>query len=52
MWKRFKGGKQGTLWYYRQVVKILRARGPEYLVAELDRVVTELEDATKQAKDK
>ena len=52
VWTRFKGGKQGTLWYYRQVAKILRARGPEYLVAELDRVVTELEDATKQAKDK
>jgi GTP pyrophosphokinase len=52
VWSRFKGGKQGTLWYYRQVAKILRAKGPEYLVAELDRVVSELEDATKQTKRK
>ena len=42
LWKRFKGGKQGTLWYYREVGKILRRKGPKKLAAELDRVVREL----------
>jgi len=40
---RFKGGKKGTIWYYREVVRILRRKGPRALVRELDRVVTELE---------
>ncbi|MGA7917192.1 MAG: HD domain-containing protein [Candidatus Acidiferrales bacterium] len=47
LWKRFKGGKQGTLWYYREVAKILRGRGPKALAAELDRVVRELTRAAK-----
>jgi (p)ppGpp synthase/HD superfamily hydrolase len=42
LWKRFKGGKRGTLWYYREVAKILRRKGPKELAAELDRVVKEL----------
>ena len=42
LWKRFKGGKQGTLWYYREVGKILRRKGPKELAAELERVVREL----------
>ena len=40
---RFKGGKKGTIWYYREVARILRRKGPRTLVRELDRVVTELE---------
>ena len=40
---RFKGGKKGTIWYYREVARILRRKGPRALVRELDRVVTELE---------
>lgn len=47
LWKRFKGGKQGTLWYYREVAKILRGKGPKELAAELDRVVRELTRAAK-----
>ena len=47
LWKRFKGGKQGTLWYYREVAKILRGKGPKALAAELDRVVRELTRAAK-----
>ena len=47
LWKRFKGGKQGTLWYYREVGKILRRKGPKELAAELDRVVRELTRAAR-----
>lgn len=42
VWSRFKGGKNGTIWYYEEVVKILRRTGPAELVAELDGVVEEL----------
>jgi (p)ppGpp synthase/HD superfamily hydrolase len=42
VWARFKGGKKGTLWYYDQVAKILRIKGPRDLVNELNRVVAEL----------
>ena len=41
---RFKGGKQGTLWYYRELVQAFRGRGkPRRLTDELERVVSELE---------
>jgi (p)ppGpp synthase/HD superfamily hydrolase len=42
LWKRFKGGKTGTLWYYDQVLSILRRRGPHELAGDLERVVREL----------
>jgi (p)ppGpp synthase/HD superfamily hydrolase len=43
LWPIFKGGKEGTLWYYRSLVEAFRAAGSGRLVDELDRVVTELE---------
>lgn len=41
-WSRFKGGRDGTLWYYRSLVETFRETGSP-LLEELDRVVTELE---------
>jgi (p)ppGpp synthase/HD superfamily hydrolase len=43
LWRRFNGGREGTLWFYRAMVEALRAGGPSPLVEELDRVVSELE---------
>ena len=43
VWKRFRGGREGTLWYYRSLVDAFRAAGGNRLVDELDRVVAELE---------
>ena len=43
LWSRFNGGREGTLWYYRQLVEAFRARGRPVLVAELDATVSELE---------
>src|SRR5215210_385876 len=42
LWKRFNGGKDGTLWYYRAVIDALPDENP--IVAELGRVVGNLED--------
>ena len=43
IWVRFKGGKDGTLWYYRTLVETFRAKGTTPLVEELARVVADLE---------
>jgi GTP pyrophosphokinase len=43
VWARFRGGKAGTLWYYRALLTAYRAAGTDPLVEELDRTVTELE---------
>jgi len=43
IWSRFKGGKEGTLWYYRSLADALRSAGPSPLVDELDVAVGELE---------
>jgi (p)ppGpp synthase/HD superfamily hydrolase len=47
VWERFKGGKDGTLWYYRAVVEAFISRGTTPLIAELERVVLELEQLVK-----
>jgi hypothetical protein len=49
VWERFTGGKDGTLWYYRELVKTFRALGADAVVEELDRVVGEIEVLAGQA---
>lgn len=51
-WARFRGGRAGTLWYYRAMVEALRqAPSPRArpLIEDLDRVVTALEQAAASA---
>ena len=43
VWQRFRGGREGTLWYYREMVKAFQETGGGAIVDELDRVVSELE---------
>jgi len=46
VWSRFQGGREGTLWYYGELVKAFRAAPPDPrvdpLVNELERVVRAL----------
>jgi (p)ppGpp synthase/HD superfamily hydrolase len=42
VWARFKGGRDGTLWYYDTVANVLRRRWPSALTADLQREVGEL----------
>ena len=53
IWQRFQDRKTGTLWYYRSVLDVLSQSGKTPLVAELDRVVRELEQlaAPQSSKD-
>ena len=43
VWERFRGGRDGTLWYYRALVQAFRSAGAHPLLDELDRTVTQLE---------
>jgi (p)ppGpp synthase/HD superfamily hydrolase len=47
VWERFQGGKEGTLWYYRALADAFQTKQLTPLVAELERVVTELESLAK-----
>lgn len=46
LWKRFNVGKNDQLWYYGELVKVFRRKGPRSLAAELDSVVAELKELT------
>lgn len=54
LWSRFTTGRPGTLWYYRAVTDALagslqpQERRLASLIAELDQVITELEQATQE----
>jgi len=48
LWERFNGGKEGTLWYYRSLVTVLRNAERTPLVEELERVVSEIETLAAQ----
>jgi len=43
VWERFKGGKDGSLWYYRSLVEAFRQAELTPIVEELGRTVLELE---------
>jgi (p)ppGpp synthase/HD superfamily hydrolase len=43
LWSGFRGGREGTLWYYRAVVDTLQQAGATPLVDQLARTVHEIE---------
>jgi (p)ppGpp synthase/HD superfamily hydrolase len=48
VFERFSGKKEGTLWYYRALVRAFRQHGDHTdLIDELDRVVREIESLSK-----
>jgi len=48
-WKRFRGGKDGTLWYYHSLVNIFEKSGTDFLTNELRRVYDELINLVAQS---
>jgi (p)ppGpp synthase/HD superfamily hydrolase len=48
-WERFKGGKEGTLWYYQSLVGVFEGSGTDYMTYELTKVVGEIERLAEQA---
>jgi (p)ppGpp synthase/HD superfamily hydrolase len=47
IWARFKGGRGGTLWYYRALLEEFSKRKPGRLVREFELAVKELEACVK-----
>lgn len=43
LWGRFRGGREGTLWYYRAMLEAYAAHGSSPLVDELRRTVEAME---------
>ena len=43
LWRRYDGGKEAALWYYRALVNAFKGRRIDPLVRELDRAISELE---------
>jgi len=52
IWDHFRGGREGTLWYYRAVADALKQSGASLLIEELDRVVGEIERLASQREEK
>jgi (p)ppGpp synthase/HD superfamily hydrolase len=44
VWDKFKGGKAGTLWFYRSLLEIYRLGGSNFLLSEIERTVDQLEN--------
>lgn len=48
LWERFRGGKEGSLWYYRALVEAYRQAGGTPVIDELEEVVAAIERAVAQ----
>lgn len=48
-WARFNGGREGTLWYYHQLIDAFRDHGMNFLFEELEELVDELDDLAGNA---
>ena len=49
IWEKFKGGKEGTLWYYRTLLQLfLETNADSWMVEELKRVVEQFSINNKQ----
>ena len=44
LWDRFNASKEESLWYYGQIVSILKAQGPGHLADELERTLEILKE--------
>lgn len=46
-WDKFNGGKEGTIWYYREMYALLSAKLQGELADQLGRVVAEIEELSE-----
>lgn len=47
LWTRFSGGREGTLWYYRSLLEVLKSKENSPLEVELDKTILEIECLAK-----
>ncbi len=49
VWRRFAGGKNGTLWYYQTLLAVYQERSTAPMVAELEQTLSDLETLIRRA---
>jgi hypothetical protein len=42
IWNEFKAGKEGTLWFYQELLRVYRENGSDLMTEEFARVIEEL----------
>lgn len=48
VWDDFKGGKQGTLWYFREMYAVFSETRSGYLMDEFARLIEEIDDFSEE----
>jgi (p)ppGpp synthase/HD superfamily hydrolase len=43
IWSNFKAGKEGTLWFYKELLEIYRHQKSDFMVEDFARILSELE---------
>ncbi len=43
LWKRFNGGKEGTIWFYRELLEVFKETGSGFLTEEMESLVHRIE---------
>ncbi len=51
LWGRFRGGRGGTLWYYRALVEAYKSAGSSAVIEEFERTVEEIEALARTPSD-
>jgi (p)ppGpp synthase/HD superfamily hydrolase len=42
-WEKFNGGQEGTIWYFTTLVEVFKETESDFMVEELERVVTQIQ---------
>jgi (p)ppGpp synthase/HD superfamily hydrolase len=50
IWEKFRGGKDGTLWYYHELSKVFHRHENNVMLQEFDRLLLQLDEETKNIK--
>lgn len=50
LWKQFNGGKEGTLWVYREVMNVFKETGSDFMTEEIERLIGRIEDLDESEK--
>ncbi|WP_249070906.1 HD domain-containing protein [Argonema antarcticum] len=45
VWQKFKGGKEGTLWFYQSLLEVYNQDSSNFLLSELERIIAQLEQS-------
>jgi len=48
VWEHFRGGREGTLWYYRAMLEVLGRAAPPDLIEELEHAIVSLEQTIER----